>query len=157
MSDLKKRYEAGRERQYNIFQKHVKAGGRVALTTDGWSENNKLDYSAVTGHIVTSAHEHISILLDIIELSDACHNGPYLATKLLEVTDAFDITSSMISVTRDNAAPNNVMLSEFEAAVNEKYDAMDADDKARYFLQFNRVEGDVRCCAHVYNLAVQAG
>ena len=34
---------------------------------------------------------------------------------------------------------------------------MDADDKARYFLQFNRVEGDVRCCAHVYNLAVQAG
>jgi hypothetical protein len=97
------------------------------LTTDRWSRNNKLDYSTVTGHIITRNDKHISILLDIIELSDAIHDGVYLAKKLLEVTDRFRITSSIISVTRDNVSPNDIMLIEFEAAVAEQYDTLDED------------------------------
>lgn len=34
---------------------------------------------------------------------------------------------------------------------------MEPTDQAFHFLRFNRVEGDVRCCAHIYNIAVQAG
>ena len=97
------------------------------MTTNRWSRNNKLDYSIVTGHIITRNDEHISILLDIIELSDAIHDGVYLAKKLLEVIDRFRITSSIISVTRDNVSPNDIMLIEFKAAVAEQYNTLDKD------------------------------
>ena len=159
MKDLKDRYEAAEKEQYATFQQHIERGGRVALTTDAWSGNNKLDYAAVTGHIITKGEksEHISLTLDIIELSDACHSGVYLATKLLEVTDRWKITQSVISITRDNASPNDSMMDEFEAAVEEQYDAMDEKDQAANFLKFSRIEGDVRCCAHIYNIAIQAG
>lgn len=157
MKDLKARYERGESQIYNKLQAHIESGGRIALTTDAWSGNNKLDYTGVTAHWITKDYEQHSLLLDIIELTDAVHNGPYLAKKLLEVTDRFQITSSVISITRDNAAPNDVMLAEFEAEVANKYDLMEEADKAFYFLQYNRVEGDVRCTAHIYNLAVQAG
>ena len=49
------------------------------------------------------------------------------------------------------------MMDEFEAAVEEQYDAMDEKDQAANFLKFSRIEGDVRCCAHIYNIAIQAG
>lgn len=34
---------------------------------------------------------------------------------------------------------------------------MDSYDQLRFAIKFNRKEGDVRCCAHIYNIAVQAG
>jgi hypothetical protein len=34
---------------------------------------------------------------------------------------------------------------------------MNDEDQARFFLQFNRGEGDIRCCAHIYNLGVIEG
>jgi hypothetical protein len=100
------------------------------LTTNRWSRNNKLDYSIVTGYIITRNNKHISILLDIIELSNAIYNSVYLAKKLLKVIDRFRIISSIISVTQDNASPNNIMLVEFKAAVAEQYNTLDKDSKA---------------------------
>lgn len=140
-----------------IFQDHVEIGGRVTLTTNAWSGNNKLDYSAVTGHIITKTSQHISILLDIIKLEDAIHSGRYLYEKLLEITDRFDITSSIISITRNNASPNNTMLEEFEAVVEERWEQMEEAEQVDKFLRFNRIKGDVRYYAHIYNIAVQAG
>lgn len=81
----------------------------------------------------------------------------YLCKKLLVVTDDWGITNSIISITRDNASSNNVMLDEFEAIVAQRKDEMEEEEQALYSLKFNRKEGDVRCCAHVYNIAVQAG
>lgn len=40
-----------------------------------------------------------------------------MAIKMLEVTDRLGITCSVLSVTRDNASPNDIMLDEFEAVV----------------------------------------
>jgi hypothetical protein len=99
------------------FKEHVKAGGQVALTTDRWSGNNKLDYKAVTGYIITKDGEHISVLLDIIKLKEAVYNSVYLCDRLIAVTDSFNITNSIVSITRDNASPNNVMLDKFKARV----------------------------------------
>jgi len=81
-----------------------------------------LDYLAVTGYIITRAGEYISVLLDIIELKDAVYNRRYLYERLLEVTDRFDITHAVISITRDNASPNNTMLDEFEAVVQDRWE-----------------------------------
>ena len=81
-----------------------------------------MDYLAVTGHIIIRAGEYISVLLDIIELKDAVYNRRYLYERLLEVTDRFDITHAVISITRDNASPNNTMLDEFEAVVQDRWE-----------------------------------
>ena len=155
--DIQLRYEEGEAIQKKKLESHVNAGGRIALTTDGWSGNNKLDYEAVTAHYKTIAGDHESLLLDIIELTDPSHTGSYLCKKLLEVTDRMEISHAVISVTRDNAAPNDTMLYEYEATIAERYDEMGVRDQAYFFCRFNRVEGDVRCCAHIYNIAVQAG
>lgn len=122
MKDLKNRFEKAEKVQYNTLQSHIESGGRIALTTDGWSGNNKLDYSAITAHAHLKNGQQISILLDIIELEEAVHNGEYLCKKLLEVTDRFNVTNSIISITRDNASPNNSMLDEFEAVVQDRWE-----------------------------------
>jgi hypothetical protein len=158
MRDLKQRYEAGEAAVQTKLQDHIATGGRIALTTDGWAGNNKLDYIAVTGHIIHKATGKMeSLLLDIIELTNPVHDGLYLAQKLLEVTDRLQITCAIMSVTRDNASPNNTMLDEFEAVVASQWEAMNELDQARFCCKFNRKDGDVRCIAHIYNIAVQAG
>jgi hypothetical protein len=157
MADLRKRYERGENVQYKDLQDHVESGGRISLTTDGWAGNNKLDYIAVTGHYITKLGEHKALLLDIIELEDAVHSGAYLATKLLAVTDRLNITCAILAITRDNASPNDTMLDDFEAEVEERYEAMEPEKQAFFCCRYNRIDGDVRCCAHIYNIAVQAG
>lgn len=157
MKDLKARYEVGEELLHQKLLDHVEQGGRISLTTDGWAGNNKMDYSAITGHYITTSGEHVLTILDIIELSKPIHDGQYLCEKLLEVTERLDITCAIIAVTRDNASPNDTMLAQFEAEVEAKWELLNEDDQARFYCKFNRKEGDVRCCAHIYNIAVQTG
>lgn len=99
MKDLKARYEVGEELLHQKLLDHVEQGGRISLTTDGWAGNNKMDYSAITGHYITTSGEHVSTILDIIELSKPIHDGQYLCEKLLEVTERLDITCAIIAVT----------------------------------------------------------
>jgi hypothetical protein len=119
--------------------------------------NNKLDYITVTRHYETVDRERVTILLDILEINEPVHSGTYLASKLLEVTDRLQIIYTIISVIRDNVKPNDTMLDEYEAVVAEQYDVMEDKEQAFFYCKFNRTEGDVRCCAHIYNIAVQAG
>ena len=97
-----------------VLEEYIKGGGRIALTTDVWAGNNKLDYIAVTGHYNTITGVQELLLLDIIELENPIYSGKYLVEKLLEVTDCLNITRAIISITRDNVAPNNVMLDTIE-------------------------------------------
>lgn len=46
------------------------------------------------------------------------------------------------------------MLDEFEAIVVEQWEAIEEEDQARFYCKFNQKDGDVRCCAHIYNIAV---
>ena len=117
MKDLKARYIEAEEVQHQKLQQHIELGGRIALTTDAWAGNNKLDYIAVTAHYNLVDSTKVSTLLDIIELTDPVHSGEVLCAKLLEVTDRLGITCAIISVTRDNAKPNDTMLDNFEAEV----------------------------------------
>ena len=57
------------------------------------------------------------MLLDIIELTNPIHDSLYLAQKLFKVTDRLHITCAIMSITRDNASPNNIMLDKFKAVV----------------------------------------
>jgi hypothetical protein len=111
----------------------------------------------VTAHYITKEGEHVSVLLNIIKLSEAVYNKAYLCKKLLKVTDRLGITCAILSVTRDNTAPNNTMLTEFKAIIAERYKVIDKRDKAYFCCKFNKVKGDIRCYAYIYNIAVQVG
>jgi hypothetical protein len=94
-----------------------------------------------------------SQLLDIIELTDLVHSREYLAEKLSEITDTLRITKAVFTITQDNAAPNNTMLNEFEAAASFYKDGN--GDCLEQPWSFTCKEGNVRCIRHIINLAVQ--
>jgi len=58
----------------------------------------------------------------------------------------------IFTVTRDNTSPNNTMLEEFEAIVEDQRN--EKPDNLQQPWSFTRAEGDVRCIGHVINLAV---
>jgi len=49
------------------------------------------------------------------------------------------------------------MLDEFKAIIQEQWEAMEELAQATFCCKFNRVNGDICYCAHIYNIAVQAG
>ena len=98
------------------------------MTTDAWAGNNKLDYIAVTAHYNRKNGIQEALLLDIIELTNPIYSGVYLAEKLLEVTERLNITCAIISITRDNTAPNNVMLDTIEKEVEKQWSLIDEFD-----------------------------
>ena len=132
---------------------HVKAGGRVSITTDAWSAWNYKEFIVVTGHWISKDWQQRSQLFNIVHLKEPVHSGEYLAEQLLSVTNNFNITEYIFTVTRDNASPNHSMLDQVEATVRDQ-----RDEKPNNLQQpwpFTRAEGDVRCIGHVINLAVQ--
>jgi hypothetical protein len=111
----------------------------------------------VTGHYTKKDREHVSLLLNILEIDELVYSGAYLCRKLVEVTDRLGISCAIMSVTRDNAKPNDSMLNDFKDLIQEQYDLIDERDQAFFCYKFNRNDRDVRCCAHIYNIIVQAG
>jgi hypothetical protein len=118
MRDMTALFASGRELLILKLGKHTKGGGRLSLTTDTWSSRNYKSFTAVTGHWIDCDWVQHSQTLDIIELTDPVHSGEYLAEKLSEITDSLKITKAVFTITRDNGAPNNTMLNEFEAAAS---------------------------------------
>jgi hypothetical protein len=119
MNDLKAQYQVVEEGTRQTLQEYINTGGRISLTTDAWSGNNKMDYIAVTGHYIIKDFETHSLLLDILEIIEPVYSGAYLCKKLVEVTDRLGITCAIMLVTRDNVKPNDSMLDDFEAVVQE--------------------------------------
>jgi hypothetical protein len=154
---LKKTFEKARSELKVELLIHVQSGGRISLTLDCWGARNLKDFMAITAHWINEKWEHKSCILDVIYMEDPVHSGVYMCDLLAKVTEEFGITSSIFTITRDNASPNNVMLDEFEAIVADKWDAMCHEDQARFQLKFTRKNGDIRCLCHVVNIGVQAG
>jgi hypothetical protein len=71
---------------------------------------------------------------------------------LFEITDSIKITKAVFTITWDNAALNNTMLNEFEAA-GSLYEDENGDSPEQPW-SYTRKEGDVRCLGHIINLAV---
>jgi hypothetical protein len=84
--------------------------------------------TAVIGHWQTKLGEHSLVLLDILSnlLIPYMMVGPFAKT-LLEVTNRLGIICTVMSVTRDNASPNDMVLEEFEAVVATQWGQMEKD------------------------------
>ncbi|KFX93411.1 hypothetical protein O988_06834 [Pseudogymnoascus sp. VKM F-3808] len=132
------------------LRSHITLGGRISITTDAWTARNYTEYAAVTAHWINEKWQHRCVLLDIIHLKEPIHSGEYLAQQLAIVTDSFEITGAIFTCTRDNASANTVMLSEYEKIASEWQTSIQQP------WTFTVKEGDVRCIAHIINIAVQA-
>jgi hypothetical protein len=78
-----------------------------------------MDYIIVIGHYIIKDFETHSLLLNILKIIELVHLGAYLYKKLVEVIDRLGITYAIMLVTKDNAKPNNSMLDDFKAVVQE--------------------------------------
>jgi hypothetical protein len=56
----------------------------------------------------------------VVHLKDPVHSREYLVEQLLSVTNDFNITEYIFTITRDNASPNDSMLDQFEETVEEQ-------------------------------------
>jgi hypothetical protein len=121
------------------------------------AHSNRLDYLAVTGHLTTHDFKNGAILLDIMELVNPIHDGAYFCEKLLKVTGRLGIICSIISVTRDNASPNDGRLAWVEDCVKVHNESLDERGEVPICYKSNRKDGDVRCRARIYNIVAQSG
>jgi hypothetical protein len=71
----------------------------------------------------------------------------------LGVTNDFNITEYIFTVTRDNTTPNDSILDVFEETAREQ--RYEKPDNLQQPWSFTQKEGDVCCVGHVINLAVQ--
>jgi hypothetical protein len=147
--DLHRQFSYHRAILVSELQRHILNGGRISITTDSWSARNYHDFSAVTVHWINDKWQQKSNLLDVIHLKEPIHSGEYLASQLLSVTDEAAITRAIFTCTRDNASANTVMLAEYEKAGYKLASSLQQP------WTFTVKEGDVRCIAHIINLAVQ--
>ena len=69
---------------------------------------------------------------------------------MLSVTNDYNITKAIFTITRDNASNNTVILAEFEKASSLK------EYESHHPWYFTVKEGDVRYVAYIINLVVQA-
>jgi hypothetical protein len=68
------------------------------------------EFIAVTGHWIHKDWKQRTQLLDVVHLKDPVYSREYLAEQLLSVTNDFNITKYIFTITQDNASPNNLML-----------------------------------------------
>ena len=67
--------------------------------------------------IKKDSQEHKATILDIIKLKNPSYTSLYLAQELIKVTDVYNITKAVISVTQDNATTNDTLLSKYQEMV----------------------------------------
>jgi hypothetical protein len=97
--DLEKTFEIAQGILKTMLQEHIKAGGRISLTTDTWSAKNNNDFMAVTVHYIDfHTFENKSYILDVIELKEPVHSGEYICEELLKITDFYSITMAVFTV-----------------------------------------------------------
>jgi hypothetical protein len=70
---------------------------------------------------------------------DPVHSREYLAEKLSEITDSLKVTKVVFTITRDNVAPNNTMLNDFEVAAS----FYENEDSLQQPWSYTHKEGDV--------------
>ena len=149
--DLAQQFKHHRHILKSKLNAHIRSGGLILLTTDGWAASNLTDFQAITASWTDENWKRRDTMLDIVHVKEPIHSGKYLAELLLGVTNDFGITGSVFTITQDNASNNTVMLKLFEAAA-----AAGSDWTVEQPWTFTVKEGDVRCMAHIIHLAVQA-
>ena len=115
---------------------------KFAITTDVWTSCTNLSYLAVTLHWINENWSSSKILLDMVPLHER-HTGSYIAEKIFETITYYGIGSRILAVTTDNASSMLVFGNILSEMLQSRCNNLDFEQ--------------VRCAAHVLNLAVSDG
>jgi hypothetical protein len=133
---------------------HIMEGGLFSLTLDTWTSFSVHSYMGITVHFISSFDYTLrSKMLSFIGLAGS-HDGQYLANVLFTCLSEFQIHKHILSITRDNASNNDTLLEHFTSLVGPHGNAIIPLSPSAHI--FSVEDGDVRCLAHVINLAVQS-
>lgn len=86
-----------------------KVPGKISFTLDGWTSRNVLAFVAIRAHYINTDWNYESVLLDFVEVDG--HKGSDISSVFLDCLKRYDIPlSKVISITMDNAEPNNTFM-----------------------------------------------
>jgi len=120
------------------LQSHISAGAKINLTIDAWTSSNKLPFLAVTAHWINTQYEKFNTLIRFERLKGS-HTASNMADVLVKVLNMYGIRESINCITADNATVNDGIFLDLELEMRE----------------WSLENGQIRCLAHVLNLAAQ--
>lgn len=117
--------------------------GKISITLDCWSSKNILSFLVIRAHWISSEWELKSQLLDFSPI-ECDHDGENLCRIFLECISRFNIPlSKILAYTMDNATNNDTFISALK------------NHGIEIGVNVSAEENQVRCLAHIFNLAVQ--
>ena len=120
------------------LQDHVSAGAKVNLTIDAWTSSNKLPFLAITAHWIDTKYEKYNTLIGFERLRGS-HTAGNMADVLVKVLNIYGIREAINCITADNATVNDGIFLDLALEMQE----------------WSQEDGQIRCLAHVLNLAAQ--
>lgn len=133
----------------SVLLAHVHSRGMLSLTTDGWSASNATDVQAITLSWTDDKWNRRDIMFDIIHLKEPMHSGNYFAEHLLAVANDFDITGAVL-LSVETMPPTTLLCKRRSETATAG-----VDWAVEQSWTFTVKENDVRCMAHIINLAVR--
>ena len=120
------------------LQLHIAEGARINLTLDAWTASNKLPFLAITAHWMTIDFELVSTLIGFERLRGS-HTAENMTVAIMKVLRMYGIEDYINCITTDNASVNDAIFKELEF----------------HLLSWSQHDGQIRCLAHVLNIAAQ--
>ena len=120
------------------LQLHISQGARINLTLDAWTASNKIPFLAITAHWMTTDFELVSTLIGFERLRGS-HTAENMTVAIMKVLQMYGIEDHINCITTDNASVNDAIFNELEFQLPS----------------WSRRDGQIRCLAHVLNLAAQ--
>ena len=120
------------------LQLHISEGARINLTLDAWTASNKIPFLAITAHWMNTDFELVSTLIGFERLQGS-HTAENMTIAIMKVLRMYGIEDHINCITTDNASVNDAIFNELEFQL----------------ASWSRRDGQIRCLAHVLNLAAQ--
>ena len=134
-SDIMKFFEQDKEELKALF---MLRRFNVALTSDIWTGNAKMDYMSVVAHNIDEEW-NLNKRIIAFKRIEGSHTADNILDILLSVIDEWNLRDRIISITLDNAANNNRMVRALRTRI---------PNQASILHQ--------RCATHIINLIVKA-
>ena len=120
------------------LQLHVSQGVRINLTIDAWTASNRLPFLAITAHWLTADFIQCNTLIGFERLRGS-HTADNMVTAVMKVLKLYGIEDHSNCISSDNASVNDAIFNKLEYQLPS----------------WSRRDGQIRCFAHVLNLAAQ--
>jgi hypothetical protein len=136
--DIIELHDEKKEEVKQELASHTGKGGHVSLTMDAWTANNHIPYLGVTAQWIDHSWRIQNKVLAFRRLRGS-HTGENLAAVVHNVLQDWKLVPFLRAITADNASVNDKFFKCLE----------------RVEPQLKRSNTQVRCMAHVINLAAQ--